>query len=683
MLSFEKLVEQQNLKAQESYRNSLEKIKIIREDVKNNEDKYKKYLFAIADKILFFAELEKEINDEYYKQNNLEVLQHTNQEFYSEVKPENYSMSYANPQYCVEVFGEEFGPLLSAYYINYRNYVTFSFQHMQYYMKRWNNVFIEIYELFKKGLPVFDECKALMMKEFKNVSQDDTILNFSKSYGPETKMYRDIVMKVDHSDLRYLYQYGKPIGDNELKSAEFLSNYPDEKINILSKAIAKAFVRGYELAKKDLSIKKTINIYYHLGQEKIARAIVKELENNDLKVLLNMVFTTSPNRQYHYDHRFDSALYLDTAMVENVADVLKAATAECGDFLKEFAGPIYFDTFGEKPFAPVNKPACLKLSPEQQKLSQKMNIQRSQIMDKYISRSTTSFCIVGFPLPEIGVKFAEIFEETNAINMIDTIHHEDIQQHIVDALDKADYVHVKGKNGNLTDIKVKMQLLEDPDKQTNFVNCGADVNIPVGEVFTSPTLAGTNGILHLKETFLKQLKFVDLNLKFKDGYVEDYSCKNFEKEEDNRKYIEENLLFPHKTLPIGEFAIGTNTLAYVMAKKFNILPIMPVLIVEKMGPHFAIGDTCFSWEEDSAVYNPIDNKEITARDNERSILRKEDVAKAYTNCHTDITLPYEDLDFITAVTAEGEKIDIIRNSRFVVPGTEELNVPLDEWERNE
>jgi hypothetical protein len=393
-----------------------------------------------------------------------------------------------------------------------------------------------------------------------------------------------------------------------------------------------------------------------------------------------MVFTTSANRQYGYDHRFDNALYLDEELVEKYPAILTEATAECGDFLKEFAGPIYFDTFGEKPFAPVNKPACLKLSAEQQQLSQKMNIQRSQIMDEYISRSTTSFCIVGFPLPEIGEKFVEIFEETNAINMIDTIHHEDIQQHIVDALDKADFVHVKGKNGNLTDIKVKMQKLDDPAKQTNFVNCGADVNIPVGEVFTSPTLAGTDGILHLKETFLKQLKFVDLNLKFKDGYVDEYSCANFEKEEDNKKYIEENLLFPHKTLPIGEFAIGTNTLAYVMAQKFDILSIMPVLIVEKMGPHFAIGDTCFSWEEDSAVFNPIDNKEITARDNERSILRKEDASKAYTNCHTDITLPYDDLDFITAITKDDENIDIIRDGRFVVQGTEELNIPLDEWE---
>ena len=100
-----------------------------------------------------------------------------------------------------------------------------------------------------------------------------------------------------------------------------------------------------------------------------------------------------------------------------------------------------------------------------------------------------------------------------------------------------------------------------------------------------------------------------------------------------------------------------------------------------MGPHFAIGDTCFSWEEDFKVYNPIDNKEITARENERSILRKTDIQQAYTNCHTDITLPYEDLDFISAITKDGKKIDIIKDGRFVVPGTEELNVSLDEYDK--
>ena len=143
--------------------------------------------------------------------------------------------------------------------------------------------------------------------------------------------------------------------------------------------------------------------------------------------------------------------------------------------------------------------------------------------------------------------------------------------------------------------------------------------------------------------------------------------------------FKENVLYNHDTLPIGEFAIGTNTTAYVMANKYDIVYLLPILIVEKMGPHFAIGDTCYSRSEDVAVYNP-DGKEIISRDNEISLLRKTEPEKAYFNCHTDITIPYDELGAITVVRADGTTTDIIRNGRFVVPGTEPLNEPLDAME---
>ena len=53
----------------------------------------------------------------------------------------------------------------------------------------------------------------------------------------------------------------------------------------------------------------------------------------------------------------------------------------------------------------------------------------------------------------------------------------------------------------------------------------------------------------------------------------------------------------HPKLAMGEFAIGTNTTAYVAAQKYNIADKLPILIAEKMGPHFAVGDTCYSWSE--------------------------------------------------------------------------------------
>ena len=57
---------------------------------------------------------------------------------------------------------------------------------------------------------------------------------------------------------------------------------------------------------------------------------------------------------------------------------------------------------------------------------------------------------------------------------------------------------------------------------------------------------------------------------------------------------------------MGEFAIGTNTTAYEVALRYGILDKFPILIAEKMGPHFAVGDTCYSWMEDCPVFNRMD-----------------------------------------------------------------------------
>ena len=128
---------------------------------------------------------------------------------------------------------------------------------------------------------------------------------------------------------------------------------------------------------------------------------------------------------------------------------------------------------------------------------------------------------------------------------------------------------------------------------------------------------------------------------------------------------------------MGEFAIGTNTTAYMMAKKYDIAEKLPILIAEKMGPHFAVGDTCYSYSEDVKVYNP-DKKEIMCRDNEITLAnRTNNPQKAYFNCHTDITIPYDELGSIRAVKSNGERITIIENGRFVLKGTEELNLPFD------
>jgi hypothetical protein len=395
-----------------------------------------------------------------------------------------------------------------------------------------------------------------------------------------------------------------------------------------------------------------------------------------LKASISRVNSTPANKQYNYDHRFDISLFLNEQYVEKAKGEVEEAAKQVKGLMANCSGIVFFSKFGEQPFKPEHKDKTLKLDDEQQTLYRIHQNNQMRIQNKYYPREKTSFTAISFPSPEIGDDFEEIFEDVLEINMLDSKTYEGIQQKIIDALDLADHVHVKGKNDNETNIKVNMHTLEDPARQTNFLNCGADVNIPVGEVFTSPKLKGTNGLLHIKKTYLAGLKFEDLKIEFENGYIKDYSCSNFDDEEQNKKYVHENLLLPHKTLPIGEFAIGTNTLAYVTSRKHDILDVLPVLIIEKMGPHFAIGDTCFTFEEDKPVFNP-DDKEIVARENERTALRKENPNKAYTFKHIDITLPYDSIDHISVITKCGRDVDIIRDGKFVLSGTEKLNEPLE------
>ena len=72
------------------------------------------------------------------------------------------------------------------------------------------------------------------------------------------------------------------------------------------------------------------------------------------------------------------------------------------------------------------------------------------------------------------------------------------------------------------------------------------------------------------------------------------------------------------------------------------------------------------------MYNP-NGKEIVAKDNEVSEKRKEDASKAYFGCHLDITIPYKELGEIAVLQRDGTETVVIREGRFVLKGTEELN----------
>ena len=609
---------------------------------------------------------------------SLEELKQWNRVMFEELYEDQYQHSYANPAYAVEKFGSKVGQVLCLLYSKIEELTAMAYEGKKFFITITEELFVQVYNCFLEEELDIEEVKKIMYSAEYDYSLESTRANIIEMVDPGYDFATDIIMNSDLSDLRYLYRFGKHITNNELKTAEFIMSLPMEDIQAMADTYTEGYRIGFTTTGKDLSKKTTAHIIYTLGFERMVKAAIQNFEKMNLKVTLptKRIATTPANRQYQFDHKSDLAFYLDKPFIEKRLESMKTNYEQVKALAKGYAGPAVIETFGEKDFDPVIKPEAIDYTAKQRQLNIYLMSQARQLQSNYIIEEERSFTIIAYPIPEIGKDFHAIFKETVKINTLDYVLYQTIQQRIIDALDTAEYVHILGKGDNRTDLKVAMQPIKDPAKESNFENCVADVNIPVGEVFTSPKLTGTNGKLHVSKVYLNGLQYLNLDMDFKDGMIVDYTCTNFAAPEENKKYLTENVLFHHDTLPIGEFAIGTNTTAYRMGIQYDIQAKLPILIAEKTGPHFAVGDTCYSHVEEVKVYNP-DGKEIIARSNEVVDGNKEDESKAYFNCHTDITIPYNELQLIAAVKADGTSIAIIEDGKFVLPGTEELNIPLE------
>ena len=671
------------------------------------------YVRKTAQFILLMDDIKTKLESGYFE-DHPEELAACNRKMYEDILPENYGSSFANPEYAARQLGEALGKLLCFLYAQVRGLITYVYEGKEEETTAHVELFVQVCGILRQSAEAGQQKPGDEAQAARSVR--DALYWFESDYAdviiagrireqidPDCDFAADIIMNSDLNDLNYLYRYGEYITDSEITTAKYLNSLPQDEIDRMADTWSEGYRMGFVYAKKPLEKKRTVNLHYHVGFERVVRKAIENFEKMNLRPTIfrygasaltvssayRSGFTgAAANPQYDYDHREDAALMMDAKFAERRIEVAQSAYEEMKDLAAAHGGPAVMETFGEDPFEPVSRKEAWTYDDKQQKIQVKMRMKLSQIVNKYIIGSERSFTIIAFPLPDIAAsgtgavrqidtdRYKKIFDEIIKVNTLDVPRYTKIQERLIDALNKGTCAHILGAGSNRTDLTVQFHSLSDPEKETIFENCGADVNIPLGEVFTSPVLKGTNGILHVSQVYLNGLNFRDLEIHFKDGMIESASCSNFEKQEDNDAYIRDNILFHHDTLPMGEFAIGTNTTAYAAARKFGIASRLPILIAEKTGPHFAVGDTCYSWEEDVRVFNP-DGREIVAKDNEISILRKEDPSKAYFQCHTDITIPYEELGLIEAAGENGYRAELIRDGRFVLPGTEELNEALD------
>ncbi len=630
------------------------------------------------------------------RQADLATLKEHNRALYADILPDHYGESFGNPVYAGKQLGAEWGQLLGALYGEFRATIPYAYEQKKFELTIRMELFLEVYAAFscacleEKSIPKWESIRQILYWYISDYSEVEVYQRRKEQVDPSCDFVTRMITESDWQDVRYLYYYGEYVTEEEVRTAQYLAKLPEEVLAKMADTYTEGYRIGFGATGKDISKKKTVEIRYCLGFERMIRRAIEQFRKMGLEPTFcravgtlfqkrsggrNGWYGAIPNKQYDFDHREDDALFLDKGLVNRRLEVMQTAFEAMRNEALLFGGPAVVETFGEVPFAPViTKEACA-YSEAQQKLSVEYAAQAGQLVNRYIPGEERSFTIIAFPMPAIGAQYEAIFDEIVRINTLDYVLYQTIQQKLIDALNEGCAAQIKGTNGNQTDLTVQFFERTKPQEQTIFENCVADVNIPVGEVFTSPKLEGTEGVLHVSHVFLDGLEYQNLKLTFQNGMVKEYSCTNFETLKENQKYIRDNVLFHHESLPMGEFAIGTNTTAYVAAQKYDMADKLPILIAEKMGPHFAVGDTCYSHEEENRLYNP-DGKEIVAKENSISALRNTEPGKAYFQCHTDITIPYDELGELAVLKEDGTRTILIQDGRFVLAGCEELNRPF-------
>ena len=165
-----------------------------------------------------------------------------------------------------------------------------------------------------------------------------------------------------------------------------------------------------------MSKKKTVNIRYCLGFERLVRAEIKNFEKLGLKptiyrAAVNTInkrlnikvgyYGANPNKQMDFDHRFDNALYMDGEFVERKTGALKLAYEKNKELAAVHGGPAVMEVFGEVPFEPQIKSEALTLDAKQQKLSVKYSNDAGSIVNEYIKGEERSFTIIALSLIHI------------------------------------------------------------------------------------------------------------------------------------------------------------------------------------------------------------------------------------------------------------------------------------------
>ena len=342
---------------------------------------------------------------------------------------------------------KNYGGVLSFLVAELRACIPYAYEERLVEMTIILELFNEIYNiLIEDNADNYKEVKAAIYYYVSDYSDVVSELRVIEQFDADRTFVTDIIMNSDLEDLRYLYQYGEYVSNCEIEMAKHLNSLSDKEIDDMARTYTEGYRQGFVVAGIDLSKKSSVNIRFRVGFERVVRAAIKQFADMGLKPTIyrtgytarfrgtNKIgyYSTSPNNQYDYDHRFDKALFVDKALLDKFLVNSRMNFEKHTDIVSAYAGPACIEVFGEIPFEPKSKKVALSLSDKQEKIMLEYQTNAAILSNEFLKRDEISFTIIAYPVPDIGDKFKEIFNETIKVNTLDYKLYQGIQQTIIE-----------------------------------------------------------------------------------------------------------------------------------------------------------------------------------------------------------------------------------------------------------
>lgn len=392
----------------ERYNLTIERVKMILEE-ESVEKIYLGYFREVSRFILKVNEVWERVSVHPIYGYTLDELRIENEALYQDVLEGHYDTSYANPAYAAKVFGKEIGEILCFLYSEIRAEIGYAFEKKIEYMTICNELFIEIYNSFEGvETPSYRELKDIVYWYASDYCDVFVAERLEEKMNPQNSFAIDIVMNSDLEDLRYLYQYGEYISDEDYDTVELLQGLSEEEVQNIANVYIEGYREGCEDAGIDLSDKKSIYIQYQIGTERIVKEVIKGFANLGLRATScrNAVgvvtreackngFYSKKQLQYEADHWYDKGLFFNKKYVERKLDVIKNVYEQDKEMTSSFAGCVLVN-MEEKKASLQAQAEAIHLNEKQESLQALLDSKMEELTYKYLLKEL-NIAVVDIP----------------------------------------------------------------------------------------------------------------------------------------------------------------------------------------------------------------------------------------------------------------------------------------------